>query len=670
MLASLTTGVSGLRSHQLLLEVVGNNLANVNTPAFKSSRALFSETLSETLRNATGATTTSGGTNPVQRGLGVQTSSIDVDTRQGTLEMTGRNLDLAIRGDGFFVVNNGTQDIYSRVGTFSIGSDGKLVHLTTGYRVMDMHGREITIPSNSRLPANPTSEIFMTGNLDAGADPPATEVLASRTAFKSNNLAATATTTFNPVAEVATSGGPFEVAGSAATAASALNGLDTNTVDYVDGDTIVVSGTDASGTAVSATFTYGAANDGTTLGDLRDAISAAFSGAMCTLDASGNLVLTADAAGEASLTLSLADGVANTGQTTWSSHAFSVTADGQEGLDDLATPYADGDTLSLSGTAADGTTVSGTFTYGASNDGTTLGDLRDFINTLFTDAACSIDASGNLVLTADEGGPSSLTLAVDDASGQLPWDDHALAETTTGAGGSTWNTSLTIFDSQGNTHILNLAFEKMAANTWDLTASLPGGDGTPVDAKVEGITFNSDGSFSQVTGTGQGDGDITLQFPGVGTADIVMNFGTSGAFDGVTQFGGSFTAAPTRQDGYEAGTLSTVSVRQDGVVQGTFTNGLVSDIATLGIATFANPSGLLNTGDGFWASTPNSGLPSPGRAGTSGSGTIRSGALESSNVDVAYEFTRLIVAQRGFQVNARTIGVSDEVLDELAHLAR
>jgi len=381
-------------------------------------------------------------------------------------------------------------------------------------------------------------------------------------------------------------------------------------------------------------------------------------------------VLTADEAGDVALQLSLADGVGNTGQSDWASHALSVTTEGQDGLDDLAVPYSDGDQITISGTTCDGQNLNGTFIYGAGNDGTTIGDLVNKISSLFPNATASLDSSGNILLTADQTGPATLALSLDDDLGQLSWENHLFNETTTGSNGSTWDTSITIFDSQGQTHILGLSFEKKASNEWDMTASLPGEDGLLLDSKIEKIRFNEDGSFAHVAGTGEGDIGITLQFPGVGEMNIDINFGTPGGFDGLTQFGGSFSATPSSQDGYEAGTLSSVSVRPDGVIQGTFTNGLVSDIATLQVATFPNPSGLVNVGDGFLARTPNSGLPSPGQAGQNGAGTVRSGALESSNVDVVYEFTRLIVAQRGFQVNSRTIGVTDEVLEELAHLTR
>lgn len=540
MLASLTTGVSGLRCHQLLLEVVGNNLANVNTPSFKTSRVLFSDVLSETLHPAMGASGTRGGTNPVQRGLGVKAATIDVDSSQGSLEMTGRNLDLAIRGEGFFVVNDGTQNLYTRVGTFAIDTEGKLVHSSTGYRVMDRYGQEVLIPSNTRLPGRATGTVNVTGNLDASAHPPQTEQ------FVTDD--------------------PFTAGGAAADATTGLNALDSNLIAYVDGDAIDVQG---------------------------------------------------------------------------------VTADGDD--------------------------VIAAFTYGAANDGTTLGDLATFIDALYDDATCAIDGDGNLTLTADAEGPASLALTLSDgagATGQSQWDAHLMGENITGADGSQWQSSITVFDSQGMTHILGLVFEKKGTNVWDMTATLSDEAVTVLDGRIDGIRFNEDGSFAQILGMGEGDAGITLDIAGLGQQEIAVDFGTSGAFDGLTQFGGSFSAVPSGQDGYEAGTLSAISVRQDGVIQGTFTNGLVSDIATLQVATFPNPEGLLTLGDGFLARTPNSGLPSPGQGGSSGAGTIRSGALEGSNVDVAYEFTRLIIAQRGFQVNARTIGTTDEVLEELAHLVR
>jgi len=675
MIASLTTGVSGLRAHQQMLEIVGNNLANVNTPAFKASRVTFSEALSETLRPAMGPSGSQGGVNPIQRGFGVKVASVDVDNRQGTLETTGRGLDLAIQGEGYFVADDGTQDVYTRVGTFTIDSDGKLVHSARGYRVIDRNGEPVTIPQNTRLAGRPTETIYVTGNLDASALPPSTEVQTSRQPFRMGGVAATADTPLiNPITNVDTTSAPFTASSNPARATTVLNNLDGVATPYADGDGIDITGTDVNGDDVAASYTISDAG-AATLGGLRDAISAAFGGATCTIDASGNLVLTADAASASSLALTLADHAGNTGALAWASHAFTETAAGQDGLEGLTTPYSPDDRIAITGTDADGTAVSAAFVYGSGpgQDGTTLGALRDKITASFAGATCSIDDSGNLLLTATQEGPSGLSLSLADVgvTEHMDWLTHVpFNETTPGSRGTTWESTITIFDSQGLTHILTLTFEKKGSNTWDLTASIPSDQGTMTDTKIEGVKFSEDGSFAQTTGVGEGDPGISVTFPGLGEEEISIDFGSPGGFSGLTQFGGRFSAAPTRQDGYEAGSLSGLSVREDGVIQGTFTNGQVSDIATLQVATFSNPSGLRTLGDGFLSRTSNSGLPQPGQAGLSGAGNIISGALESSGVDVAYEFTRLIVAQRGFQVNARTIGVTDQVLEELANLIR
>ena len=192
-----------------------------------------------------------------------------------------------------------------------------------------------------------------------------------------------------------------------------------------------------------------------------------------------------------------------------------------------------------------------------------------------------------------------------------------------------------------------------------------------VDAVVQGITFNDDGSFRTISGTGAGDPDITIQFPGIATPQTINLFlGSVNGTDGLTQFGGPTSAAAVNQDGYAAGFLSSLSVGQDGVIQGIFTNGRSLAIAQVALAEFANPGGLQREGSNLFSLSPNSGQPLIGGALSGGRGAIQRGTLESSNVDTALEFTRLIIAQRGFQVNARTISVSDQMLQELANIIR
>ncbi len=146
--------------------------------------------------------------------------------------------------------------------------------------------------------------------------------------------------------------------------------------------------------------------------------------------------------------------------------------------------------------------------------------------------------------------------------------------------------------------------------------------------------------------------------------------GTTGQMDGLTQFAGSSTAVAREQDGYEAGRLSTVSVDNEGTVIGAFSNGIKKDIATIQVALFQNTSALENLGNGHFVSSANSGSAVSTQALTGGAGSIHGGALEKSNADVATEFVNMIQAQNGYQANARTIRVANEILRELTNLIR
>jgi flagellar hook protein FlgE len=151
---------------------------------------------------------------------------------------------------------------------------------------------------------------------------------------------------------------------------------------------------------------------------------------------------------------------------------------------------------------------------------------------------------------------------------------------------------------------------------------------------------------------------------------VELNLGTVGSFDGVTQFAGNSTAVAREQDGYEAGNLSEVSVNNEGVLIGAFSNGIKKDIATLQVALFKNPAGLLSAGNGYYVPSANSGGAVATQAMNTGAGMIHGSSLEKSNADVATEFVSMIEAQNGFQANARTITVANDILRELTNLIR
>jgi len=175
---ALSAGVSGLQAHQKMLDVSGNNLANVNTTAFKASTITFSELLSETIKKASQPTTSGvGGTNPQQMGSGVGVSSISPNMTQGNIVSTGNALDMALEGEGYFVLSDSGQYVYTRAGEFAVDADGNLVDPSTGYHVQrigsegELEGFQVPgdsnihIPYDVAMPAKATTEIVVSGNL-------------------------------------------------------------------------------------------------------------------------------------------------------------------------------------------------------------------------------------------------------------------------------------------------------------------------------------------------------------------------------------------------------------------------------------------------------------------------------------------------------------------------
>ncbi|HEY8425800.1 MAG TPA: flagellar hook protein FlgE [Limnochordales bacterium] len=178
MLRSLFAGVSGMRTHQLNMDVIADNIANVNTTGFKAGRMTFKEVYSQLLRAARGPMGDLGGVNPLQVGLGVTMGSIDTLFTQGAPQATGRDLDLCIDGNGFFVLTDGQNRYFTRAGIFSIDSEGNLVY-TNGMKVMGWNGDPVTGTLDINRPAEPitiqqrwipgqaTTQIDLTGNLDS-----------------------------------------------------------------------------------------------------------------------------------------------------------------------------------------------------------------------------------------------------------------------------------------------------------------------------------------------------------------------------------------------------------------------------------------------------------------------------------------------------------------------
>ena len=178
MMRSLFSAVSGLRNHQVRMDVIGNNVANVNTVGYKASRVTFQESFAQTLSGATRPQDGVGGTNPVQVGLGMKLGSVDTLFTQGGLEATGRTLDLAIQGNSFFVLAQGDAQCYSRAGDFMLDAQGRMVSASNGARVQGRSATagvlgsdvgDLKLPIDQQVPAQPTRHAQLGGNLDASA---------------------------------------------------------------------------------------------------------------------------------------------------------------------------------------------------------------------------------------------------------------------------------------------------------------------------------------------------------------------------------------------------------------------------------------------------------------------------------------------------------------------
>lgn len=693
MMRSLFAGVSGLRNHQTKMDVIGNNIANVNTVAYKSSRVTFAEAFAQLLQGASRPPGDLGGINPIQIGLGSKIGSIDQNFSQGNLESTGVNTDLAIQGDGLFVVSDGTRSFYTRAGNFQLDANGKLVSPSNGFKVQGINAdslgqlstgsavTDIALPFGKKSPARATTKVVLTGNLDARAVPKGT-ILATQGRVYA-------------VEQAASNGGlGSDVSGLYArgTANSAVFGMvpDSTTITMTDGTN-------------SRTYTYVAADTGVgtfdfhSLKDLVAEINNTFGGtgfntlSVVQNSGTGALAFTATAAINLGITssnpallkaLGSASGALAAGGTALSDE-FSHIANTTDLLTDLRDGaggnlgLAAGGAITVDGNKGGTAVTTGGLTVGA---GTTYGQLLTNINTTLgvtNITGAAIDATTGTLTINGDGGIANALSGLNIRSGAAGF--NAVFDSRSGnyverqaASDVTHQAAITVYDSIGTPISLSLNFTKdpTSPNQWLWNASLPApavitGGGTGF------VTFDTDGRLQTFAYNG---GANSLQFdPGSGATapvDLQLDSGVLGDINGLSQFASPSNAVASSQDGYTMGNLQDISVDSRGIITGFFTNGINQTLAQISLASFNNPSGLIRTGNNMYAESGNSGGAIIGFSGTSNQSTITPGALESSNVDLSQEFTDMIIAQRGFQANARVITTADEMLQELVSLKR
>jgi flagellar hook protein FlgE len=275
----------------------------------------------------------------------------------------------------------------------------------------------------------------------------------------------------------------------------------------------------------------------------------------------------------------------------------------------------------------------------------------------------SIDGNGTI-------NPSPLFTQVFDAmKGTLPVG--SATKTSQAINAATHSSSIDIFDSLGSKHTITYTFRKEGINKWSWTATVPqpgdiGGVAPNQNVYTGGtVQFNSNGSLAGVNPQSL---SVTWNNGSTPNQQVNLNFGTPNAFDGITSFDQKSATSLISQDGYTGGDLQGIRIDQNGVLIGSFTNGRSLNLAQIAMAKFANNEGLMADGGNIFSQSANSGDPTIGAAASGGRGAIFSSALEMSNVDLSKALTDLIVIQRGYQANSKTITTSDQMLQVLLQI--
>jgi flagellar hook protein FlgE len=261
----------------------------------------------------------------------------------------------------------------------------------------------------------------------------------------------------------------------------------------------------------------------------------------------------------------------------------------------------------------------------------------------------------------------------------------------TAAVGSTFTGSIQIYDSLGAPHVLTVTYTNTAPGAWSYEVTVPGAEVTPAPAAgaaavvaAGNLTFDNNGKLATMTPTAPSTGggsatpgpltDVVFTAPtwanGASSAPITWDIVDDNNDAALTGFASPSSNASKRQNGAPAGMIDGISISSDGTVMATFGAGQTVAVAQLALATFNNPKGLVKLGGNKYGVSLESGLANVGTANTGGRGTLVGSALEQSNVDIAQEFTQMILAQRGYQANSKSITVSDELLVDTLNIKR
>ncbi len=722
MLRSLWSGVSGLKSEQEAMDVVGNNVANVNTIGFKKGRITFVDVLSQTLSAATGPEGNIGGKNATQVGLGDTVAVVDNIFSQGSLQATSKITDMAIQGDGFFIVSDdgGKTYRYTRAGDFSFDAAGNLVNpegfIVQGWMANDETHKintaasisNIVIPQDKTVPAGITKNITIKANLNGGDK--IEEMAPAHGTVDENNKPTTPddmAVLFDVNGEAINLGKTIATFAKSSTSFSTIYDIGGNQVQLSSGATVTMDVTYAGSTAhVSVVFGSGA--DFTTLGGLASAIKSKINSALgttvvsATITPDGELKLTD--VGTSAITIA---NIATTNDLNGYLKHGLINLQGGEGrsatinagdsrttLPFLSNP---GDVLAMS---FDGGANYDAYRYVQSDTGVGNNDFHT-IEDLRAEIQNDIVNGGNSSPWATSTNQNLDWVKIDPKTGEIVIHNYSTDNKVIGAvysnnlkfatimgtlsglvnSGSdvasqpfeaaVHTTSIDVYDSLGNKHTVTFTFRKASYDpitkhttwTWQATVPEPG----EVSNDKGEVQFDQTGRLVYLSSPLA----ITIDWKnGTASQVINLNFGDINTFDGLTQFSLPSQTTAESQDGYPGGSLQRIMINQDGVIVGIFSNGKSYPLAQVALAKFANDEGLMKEGNSMYSETANSGAPLIGTAGTGGRGTFAPSHLEMSNVDLAEEFTNMIIFERAFQANSRSITTSDQMIQELLNLKR
>jgi flagellar hook protein FlgE len=581
---ALFSALSGLTANSRNIDIIGNNISNANTTGYKSNRMLFASMFSRTFSIGTAPGDTQGGTNPGQIGLGVAIAGTQRNFNNGAISATGDSRDLAIEGNGFFIVRRDGRDFYTRAGSFRQNSTNDLVTIggdrVMGYAVDDQYNllsgplEPLNIPVGGRTLAEKSTFVRFQGNLNSDGDLPT----------RGSSVTITGTATTGLLARASASPAP-----------TAPDVLATTTL-LTDIEDPLLPASDTPLFTVGQFFEVrGAQKGGKTL---------------------------PPAQLEVTSTTTVQD------LMNFAREALGITT-GTGANPDGATP----------GLALDVATGQITIT------GNT-GSVNDIV----------LDSSDMRILNAD--GTLNRLPMISAKSGS--------------ADGESVRTTFVAYDSLGTPVEVDIALVLESKNTNDGTTwryYVESGDDSDIDLVAGGgtVEFDEQGQLASTASM-----SATIDRAGTGAeSPLSLDLRFSSEQDNVTSLAStSSQLAATYRDGSPLGTLTSFSVGQDGIISGSFSNGLVRVVGQVVIATFSNPEGLVDVGNSNYTPGPNSGSPIVAAPGTLGAGRIVGGALEQSNVDLGAEFIQLILAQTGYSANTRIVRTTDDLMQQLLSLGR